>query len=354
MLSSQPKAERGCLAAVFHSPAEPLELQRLPIPDLRPGEILVKIECCTICGSDLHTLAGRREEVTPTILGHEALGTIVALGPTDAQVGHGVGERVTWSVAASCFQCARCRQGLPQKCERLFKYGHALARGRTALSGGLAEYILLQPGSTLVSLPPQADARVFCPANCATATIVACFRKAGSVQGQRVLIYGAGLLGLTAAALAAMRGAEAITVVEPEPQRGELARQFGATHLWQALPAEEHGKFDVVFEVSGAGAAMLSAMQAADLGGRIIFAGAVSPTEPLALDPQALVRSCATLAGVHNYTPADLIDAVSFLADAQERFPFRSLVAQAYDLGDVVEALQFAETRRPIRVAVYT
>lgn len=69
------------LAAVFHSPGRPFELAHVPLPILEPGEAIVKVECCTICGSDLHSIAGRRNVPAPTILGHEIVGTVAQVGP---------------------------------------------------------------------------------------------------------------------------------------------------------------------------------------------------------------------------------------------------------------------------------
>src|SRR5690606_8004475 len=90
--------------------------------ELAPGDVLVGISLATVCGSDLHTIAGRRAEPTPCVLGHEAVGIIVA----SARPGFAEGQRVTWSLADHCGRCPACTEWkLPQKCARLFKYGHA-------------------------------------------------------------------------------------------------------------------------------------------------------------------------------------------------------------------------------------
>lgn len=137
---------------------------------LQAGERLVRVTACTICGSDLHTLAGRRTAPAPSILGHEAVGIEVATG-----------RRVTWSILACCGECDRCRRGMEQKCERLFKYGHGMHAG--APSGGLSELIVLRPGTLVLEVPEGLADEVVCPANCATATVAACLRVAGPVRG---------------------------------------------------------------------------------------------------------------------------------------------------------------------------
>ena len=157
-----------------------MRLEQLPIPELEAGEVLVKIECSTLCGSDLHTIKGLRQEKCPSILGHESVGFVVGIGdmqPCDAS-GEALqcGDRVTWSTTISCGACDRCRAGWTQKCRTLSKYGHAVAEGRQALCGGLAEYILLRPGTAIVKVPTALAAEVVSPANCATATVACAMR----------------------------------------------------------------------------------------------------------------------------------------------------------------------------------
>ena len=140
-----------CRAAVFLAPDQPVELREFSLPVPRSGEALVRIDCCTICGSDIHTITGARHEAVPSILGHEIVGTVTKVGESpltdiDDQPLQ-PGDRVTWSACVSCSDCDRCHDGLPQKCRRLSKYGHEVAEGREALSGGLAEHI--PPGLTI-------------------------------------------------------------------------------------------------------------------------------------------------------------------------------------------------------------
>lgn len=355
-----------CQAAVFVGAGQPLELRRLSLPELRENEALVRVECCTICGSDLHTITGARTERTPSILGHEILGVVEQVGsPAPAEIeGQPLrpGDRITWSTAASCGSCDRCRGGLPQKCRTLSKYGHELAEGRLALSGGLAEYLLLRPGSAAIRVPSKLLAEIICPANCATATVAAACRIAGSLAGRRVLIFGAGMLGLTAAAFARSQGAACIAVCDVNLQRLERARQFGADAI---VPHAELGElrrqltqqcqaeaFDVLLELSGSADAVEAAVALGDIGAKIVLVGTVMKSRPVQIDPESVVRRWLSIHGVHNYHPRDLQTAVAFLEREGANYPFAELVEFSYALADVNQAVAKALEVRPVRIAI--
>lgn len=344
-------------AAVFTGPGRPLELRSFALPAPGPGEALVRIECSTICGSDLHTVRGARSEPTPSILGHEAIGVVASVGDPAPPACDGVavqpGDRITWSVAVSCGACDRCQRGLPQKCRALFKYGHALAEGPRALSGGLSEYLLLQRGSAIVRIPHDLPAEVICPVNCATATIAAAFRAAGPVVDRSVLIFGAGALGVIGAAWARSAGAASVCVCDPDRRRLDLARDFGADTVLPSPPGPgERRARDVILEVSGAPSAVAAAFELADVGGRIVLVGSVSPSPAVAVDPEAVVRRCLTISGVHNYAPVDLQAAVDFVHANTSVFPFARLVERTFTLDEAGEAIDWALRERPLRVAI--
>src|SRR5581483_7521681 len=105
---------------------------------------LVRVTGCTLCGSDLHSYAGRRSVAVPTVLGHEILGRIDAFGPSTPRrdfLGQSLaeGDRVTWAIVANCGDCFYCLRGLPAKCQHSVKFGHELLRPGRELTGGLAE-----------------------------------------------------------------------------------------------------------------------------------------------------------------------------------------------------------------------
>ncbi|MFF5084613.1 zinc-binding dehydrogenase [Actinoplanes sp. NPDC000266] len=305
-----------------------------PLPaEPAAGEVLVRVDLATVCGSDLHTVAGHRSSPAPGVLGHEQVGTVVAAGD-GASVR--AGERIAWSVTASCGRCARCRRGIPQKCFELRKYGHEPLDEKRPLTGGFASHCLLWPGTTVVKVPDDVPDEVAAPAGCATATVAAAVRAGGSVgAGDRVLVTGAGMLGLTATAMLARRGAHVITA-DPDPARREQARQFGAAEI--ADGTEEIDGIDLAVELSGATTAVRTALDSLTIGGTLVLAGTVSPGPAVPLDPERTVRRLLTVTGVHNYTPADLRTAVDFLAGSHHTYPFATLVSAPYPLHRLDEA----------------
>lgn len=320
-----------------------------------PGEVLVRVDLATVCGSDLHTVSGRRASPAPGVLGHEQVGTVVALGPgaparcVDDTV-PAPGTRVVWSVTASCGRCDRCRADLPQKCRELRKYGHEPLTGDWPLSGGFATHCVLRPGTAVVAVPDALPDVVAAPASCATATVAAALAAGRRVfDGARMLVTGAGMLGLTAVAMAAHAGAEVI-VSDPHPERRAAARAFGAARAVE--PGERVAGVDVVVELSGAPSAVAAGLDALAVGGTLVLAGSVSPGPAVPLDPERLVRGLHTVVGVHNYRPADLQAAVDFLAAHHAAHPFAELVAGRFALDDIDAAFAAAQRGPAPRQAV--
>ncbi|XVU26753.1 zinc-binding dehydrogenase [Actinoplanes sp. CA-054009] len=338
--------EREARYARWDGVGRPFTLLTTAVPSrLEPGEVLVEVDLATVCGSDLHTVSGHRPSPAPGVLGHEQVGRVVAVG---AGAPAEVGQRVVWSVTASCGQCPRCRRGLTQKCLRLRKYGHEPWTERNPLTGGFATHCLLMPGTAIVVVPDSVPDVVAAPAACATATVAAVVAAAGPIEpGLRALVSGAGMLGLTAVAMLAERGAHVIAV-DPVPARRELAARFGAAEVSAEVTAE----VDVALELSGAPAAVRAALGSLAVGGTLVLAGSVSPGPAVDLDPEKVVRGLLTVTGMHNYTAVDLQTAVDFLAAHHDRYPFAELVEGAYPLEKLDDAFDAARRGPAPRQAV--
>jgi alcohol dehydrogenase len=358
-----------CNAAVFTGVGEPMVIQQFILPQkIEPGAALCKIRMSTICGSDLHTVSGRRQEPTPLILGHEIIGEVIALGEGLDKDGFGnelnVGDRVTWSVMAACGDCFHCNNKIPQKCENLHKYGHMSCTQPPYLTGGFAEYIYLFPGTAIFKIPENVSDAVAVPANCTLSTAINAVETIDLIKGEKVLIQGAGLLGIYLVSVVADIGAKKIIVTDVNQNRLNLATTFGAScclnvekladeKILSAIHKETDGYgVDVAFEVCGDPTVVNQAIDALRIGGRYLLAGMVTPGNDLIIDGNLVTRRCLTIKGIHNYRFDHLGRAVKFLEKANNKVLFKELVGRIFPLEQINEAYQTARSGEYIRVAI--
>ncbi|MFO8081199.1 MAG: zinc-binding dehydrogenase [Armatimonadota bacterium] len=356
--------------AVAFDPADrSLQMRDLPMRSLRRGEVLARVRLSAICGSDLHTIRGRRDPGGPLVLGHEIVGEVAALGEDVSTDSLGrpitVGDRITWSIATTCGQCFFCTRGLPQKCVRLFKYGHQPLDSHTPLSGGFAEYCYLVRGTACYLLPDELPDEIAVFANCSLATMCAAVRLADVRTGEAVLVQGAGLVGLCAMALSSHHRARPVVAADPCEERVRQAPGFGATHLagadWleddfvgrlRALTEADRG-VDVAIEACGAPRVIRDGIEALRIGGRYVLAGCVFPEANVEIDMHPVTTKLLSLQGLHNYTPLDLQKALRFLVENRGDFAFDTVVREVFDLADIDAALELMESDRSIlRVAL--
>jgi len=180
------------------------------------------------------------------------------------------------------------------------------------------------------------------------------------VSGRRVLIFGAGMLGLTAAAMVETSGASRVTVCDRDERRLRRSLQFGAHQAvaWTADADELQRRcggaadFDVILELSGDPDAAEAAFRLAAIAARIVFVGSVMKSRRIQVDPENVVRRWISLHGVHNYAPQDLQAAVAFLLSSHRRFPFAELAERSFPLPAINEAVSVALRDRPVRIAI--
>lgn len=336
-------------AAIWRG-GENVSLESVPVPPLQAGEVLVQVDLATVCGSDRHTVSGRRAQPCPSILGHETVGRIVAFGDeAELQSVDGrplqVGQRVIWSETLPCGACDRCLAGVTAKCRTVRKVGHEAFDSGWALSGGYAEHVLLPTGMPIAVVDDAVTDAVAAPAACATATVMAVIERAMPLADRRVVVIGAGMLGLTALAAAAAADASSVTAVDPTAERRDMAKRFGATAVVASIG--DVAQCDVLIELSGKAAALQEGLGKLDVQGVAVFAGSVAPDGDIAVDPEAVVRRHLSFFGVHNYEPRHLIQALDFLERTNGRFPWSELVADPVPLEQISDLLIGAPGPKP-------
>lgn len=352
--SASRAGDRSATAHVWTGGAG-FETRLVPFPELGPGEALAAVRCSTVCGSDVHTVTGRRSGPCPSVLGHESVGEIVELHPEGAVDLQGeplsVGDRVTWGVTCACGDCDRCRAGRSAKCRALLKTGHEPVDGPWPLSGGYASHVHLRRGIAVARVPAGVGDGPAATAACAGATIMACLDAAGaesgSLAGARVLITGLGMLGVSAVAAARWYGAAEVQVVDPDPERVAVARRFGAAteRVSERVAGRDIGRdtgrvdslVDVAVELSGTTAGITTCLDALDVGGTVVLAGSVAASAPVPVDPERIVRGLHRVVGVHNYEPVHLDRALRMLADTSRRLPWERLVDGPRAMAEVAE-----------------
>ncbi|MBZ4675688.1 MAG: tdh 1 [Anaerophaga sp.] len=363
--------ENSAKAMVFRGSGKPLTLREFQIPTLKEGELLVQISHCAICVSDLHTISGKRESPLPLIPGHEIVGTIKELPPksklTDLK-GQILqpGDMITWTLNTSCGKCFNCRKEIPQKCKHLTKYGHSPISEEYSLNGGMAEYILLRKGTSIIKLDNHIPAHLYTCINCSLSTVMAAIHAAGKIEGSTALIFGAGMLGTLCSAVLKSQKAEKIIAIDPNLKRLEIIQQFGTSHAIQwrdnlktealirhiLTITENHGA-DLVFEMSGAEMAISTALQTMGIGGKLILCGSVFPSRDISFNPETIVRNLWEIKGIHNYNTRDFLAAEKFLSNNISNFPFSDLFHPGfYSLEETEEAIKTARTKKFHRVVI--
>lgn len=345
---------------VFNGSGQPLSIAEREVPALKEGEILIRNTYTTLCGSDLHTYCGKRTEKTPTVLGHEIVGKIAEIGNGHSHKDFNgadlnIGDRVTWAVFAADPQEKWIDNGMPQKSEGLFKYGHARIEGEEVFHGGLGDFSILKPHTAVFKLPEELPDPVAATINCAVSTVAGAMRLAGDVAGKTVMVTGMGLLGNIAVAMCKSGGAERIIAVDVSEERLLQAKRFGATATYLI---DELGKdvsvcsADVAFEMSGAAAAAELGVNSLNIGGLAVWIGAVFKSDKVKIDAEQVIRKIITIKGLHNYNFQDMQKAVAFMKDHHQDFPFDEIVEKEFPLLQASAAFDYALAHKPLRVGV--
>ena len=280
------------LAAIFRGPRE-FEVTHIPVPEVGPDDVLLRVLACGICGSDLHGYRSAQFNAPGQIMGHEFAGEVVAVGPQVAGVA--LGARVTGFSIELCGECYWCRNGRPGLCPHLFErytgYGEP---------GAFAEYVRIRHArlnESLFNVPENLDddtATFIEPTGVAMHAV----RRAGAAAGSQVLVLGAGVIGNLILQALRTVPVQKVVVTEVLEHRRALAKQVGADAVVDARSGDLEAALtrelgegrtlsgtstmaDIVIEAAGVPATIRQALQLVRAGGTVAYVALSEQLAPI-------------------------------------------------------------------------
>lgn len=292
-----------CNAAVLRQVGQPMRVERIQVGPPGPGDVLVKIAAASLCHTDLEVIEGQLACRLPAVLGHEAAGTVAALG--EGVTGLAVGDPVVLHWNPHCGHCFYCGRNQPILCTQYLANGpkavHFDGRPRLACDdgatlhqlmylGGFSEYAVVA-AQQAVKVPAAMPLDRACLLGCAVMTGFGGATHIGRVEwGQVAMVIGAGAVGLAAIQGARLAGAAQVIAVDPNPARREMAQRVGATVLCDpgaedpaavARGLTEGRGADVVIESAGVPAGFRTSVEAVRPGGQVVWLGKVGVAEEI-------------------------------------------------------------------------
>ena len=287
----------------------PLEKARIPVPEVGPEDVLVRVDAAGICRSDLHYRTGvSYAGPVPLTLGHEVAGRLERIGIDSWSVledfGIGEGDRVAVHYLVSCGRCRSCIAGREQFCSQ----GAMIGKHR---DGGFADFLVV-PARNLVKIPAQVTSEAAAVMMCSTATALHALRKAELSPGDRVAVYGAGGLGMSAIQLARAMGALEVFAVDVDADRLARAVRLGAIPVdprdgdpADAIRSQTDGGVECALELLGLPQTIDGAIRSLGPLGRAAIAGIAE--HPVSVDTyRDIVGREARIVGVSDHTRAEV------------------------------------------------
>jgi len=280
-----------------------LEMVEMPRPEIGPDDVMIRVRACGICGSDVHGFDGSTgRRIPPLVMGHEAAGTVAALG--SRVKGLREGDRVTFDSTVYCGECRFCRKGKVNLCDNRQVLGVSCADYRR--HGAFAEYVSV-PRRIVYPLP---DSLLFEHAAMIEATSIA-VHAVGLAQvsaGNSAAVVGSGMIGLLAIQALSIGGVNPLIAVDVDDGRLALAGQFGASHTCNSATVDavaavrdltEGRGVDLAIEAVGNTGAIGTAIASLQKGGTVVLIGNISPSVDLPLQSVVtreirLLGSCAS------------------------------------------------------------
>ena len=276
-------------AVVARAKGEPVTVEVIEVPDPGPGEVLVTVQACGVCHTDLHYREGAINDDFPFLLGHEAAGIVEEVG--DGVTNVAVGDFVVLNWRAVCGQCRSCLRGRPWYCFATHNATQKMTLGGVELSpalgiGAFAEKTLVAAGQA-TKVDPAARPEVAGLIGCGVmAGLGAAMNTGGVGRGDSVAVFGCGGVGDAAIAGSRLAGAHTIIAVDIDDRKLDIARNFGATHTVnstnqdpiEAIRGLTGGNgVDVAIEAVGLPATYEQAFYSRDLAGTVVLVGVPNP-----------------------------------------------------------------------------
>lgn len=311
------------------------------LPDLvpDPDEVIIAPEVVGICGTDLHLAEGDFPGSFPVVPGHEFAGTVQAVG--SGVSGFAVGDRVCVDPNVSCGACEQCLAGAVNLCSKLEPIG-------VTTNGACAEQVRA-PATVVFHLPDDVDMATGALIEPLACVLHALERLGAGVSGKKVLIYGAGSIGLLSTVLTRADRASVVEVVEPSAVRREAAIEFGADRVF--APGERTGEKDVdlVIEASGHPSAVADSLVRLAGRGTLLQMGVTSPAVTIDLHPYDLFDRELSIIGSQSLATAfpAAVRRMPSLSDLAARMVTHAFPLEAY--GEALGAAR-SEVARKVHV----
>lgn len=344
------------LAAVYHGPND-LRVEQVPIPQIGPGELLVKVLSASICGTDIRIFHGNHRmypDGTVRIPGHEVVGTIAEVGSTVTN--YSIGQRVFVAPNTGCGHCRQCVSGNNNLCENYDAIG-------VTRDGGFAEYVRVPANSVqqgnVILISEKVD-----PAVAALMEPFACVLRGQNVlnikPGEIVLVIGAGPIGVMHTKLAKVRGAGRVIVSEPVSDRAAQVKQMGADRvvnpmeedLRAVLDEESNGRgADVIIVAAPVHFAQENSLELAAIHGRINFFGGLPKDRPtIKFDSNLVHYKELMITATTACSTADCWQAVEIVSTGL--IDLTDLVSQRFSLREAMAAFGAAEDRKSLKIVL--
>jgi len=349
---------------------KPLQIREIEIPDLLPGQVLVKITASGVCGSDVHMQQGKDPRLAlPMCLGHEGVGQIVRInGEKKTVLGEKLksGDMIIWNRGVLCGKCYYCTvTHQPSLCENRWAYGiHRSVSDPPHLNGCYAEHLILSEKTDIILLDDR-DPAVYVPASCSGATAAHAFEyaRAHMNMGDTVLIQGPGPLGIFLVAYAKACGAGHIIVTGGTKSRLEMCREFGATDILNrhdysseqmkeaVMSLTQDRGVDVAIEASGNLKAVTDGMPLVRTGGAYISAGFGEPAGSVEFPWfENVVRRNLTVQGVWVSDTRHVLEALRVVQMNFEKFA--KMITHRFGLEEATEALESVDSRKAVKAVL--